>query len=202
MKKSTMIILGIVGAIVLILLIFGGWIGGTYNSLITQEEAVNNAWAHVEAQYQARIDKITNIVATVQGAADFESETQTQIAALRTQAVAAKQEWENAESIAERRAAARKISDVNSGLSGININVENYPNLRAVENFISLQATIEGAENRISVARQRYNDAVRAYNIRVRRFPSNIIANLFGFNQKEFFEADEGAAEAPDVSFN
>lgn len=171
------------------------------NSLVSQEENVNSAWAQVENQYQRRADLIPNLVATVQGAANFEQETQTKIAELRTAANAAKQNWDNASSQEEKIAAARQIESVAGQFSGLNINVERYPQLNAVNNFSKLQSELEGTENRVTVARMRYNQAAQSFNTKVRRFPASIIASITGFEQKEYFQADQGAQEAPEVNF-
>lgn len=188
----------IVLAVVIILAL---WVGGTYNSLVSRSVNVDGAWADVETQYQRRADLVPNLVATVQGAADFEQETQTQIASVRTSAVAAQQAVSTAQNPQELQAAAQQVEESISAFRGLNINVEAYPQLRGVESFLSLQDELAGTENRVQVARQRYNDEVRSLNKKVMRFPSNIIASMFGFEQREFFEADAGSSATPEVVF-
>lgn len=199
MNKTTKIVLIVLGALLLIALLLVGWVVGTYNSLVTADENVNQKWANVQSAYQRRADLIPNLVDTVQEVVEFEQETQTQIAALRSQAVAAKQALDSADSPEETMAAIRQVDNVGQKYSGLNINVENYPQLRSNENFLSLQDELAGTENRVKVERDLYNQAVREYNVMVRRVPSNIIAAIFGFGQKDMFEAEEGADTAPDV---
>lgn len=192
----------ITGVIVLVILILYGVIVGGFNSLVTLDETVDEKWANVQTAYQRRADLIPNLVATVQGAADFESDTQTEIAAVRTSAVAAQQAMASARTPSQVTAASAQVERAISGFAGLNINVERYPELRAIENFLSLQDELSGTENRIKVERDIYNGAVKKYNIKVRRFPSNIIAGLFGFEKdNELFEADAGASEAVKVEF-
>ena len=192
MKKSNMIALGIVGAILLVLLFTVMWVIGAYNGLVTSEESVDAQWANVESSYQRRVDLIPNLVATVQGVADFEQKTYTDIANARSQ-------WSNAKTPSDKMAAA---SGIESSLSRLLVVVENYPQLKANENFLSLQDELAGTENRINVERNRYNEQVKQFNVKVRKFPSNIIAGMFGFEKKVAFEADEGAENAPTVNFN
>lgn len=197
LSMANMILIGI-GAFLLILVL---WFVGSYNGLITISESVDTAWAQVENQYQRRADLIPNLVNTVLGAANFEKETHTQITALRTQSLAAKAAWDNAETIDQKIVAAKQVDGVASSFKGLNINVENYPQLKATQNFETFQAQLEGTENRVSVERKRYNDAVRAYNIKIRRIPTNIIAGMFGYEKETYFESEEGTEKAPEVSF-
>ncbi|MFC1801584.1 LemA family protein [Nanoarchaeota archaeon] len=184
-----------------ILLILLLWVVGSYNGLIGQDENVKKSWANVESTYQRRADLIPNLVATVQGVVDFEQETQTKIAELRTGATAIKSEIQNAQTPAELDEAGNKLNDIVAGYRSLNINVENYPDLKSSQNFLSLQDDLAGTENRINVARQDFNKAVNGYNVKVRRIPTNIIAGLFGFEVKEGFESEEGAENVPLVSF-
>ena len=193
-NKTLWIILGIIAIIAL-------WIGGSYNGLVTSKENVNQAWGDVETTYQRRLDLIPNLVNTVQGAVKFEQQTQTQIAALRTGATAASQALANAQTGEQRIAATQQADQVYSNFKALNINVENYPQLKATENFLSLQDELAGTENRVAVARQRFNEAVKTYNVKTKRFPTNIIAGMFGFSEEQFFAADAGAAQAPEVKF-
>ncbi len=191
--QITLIVIGVV----LLLIIL--WVAGSYNGLVRQDETVNEKWANVQTAYQRRADLIPNLIATVQEAVEFEKGTQTQIAALRTGAIAAKDALSNAKTIEETQAAIQQSEQVMTQYRGLNINVENYPQLRATENFLSLQDELAGTENRIKTERDIYNAAVKAMNIKVRRFPTNIIAGIFGFEKKESFEADAGADEVPEV---
>jgi len=197
-RKKLYIIGGIVAAVVILILMFLG----SYNGLITLSETVDSSWAQVENQYQRRADLIPNLISTVQGAADFESETQEKITALRTQAVQARDSLSNAETQAEQLVAIRQIDSVASAFRGLNINVENYPQLKATQNFETFQAQLEGTENRVAVERKRYNDAVRAYNIKIKRIPTVFIANLFGFTSETYFDIAEGTEAVPIVEFN
>jgi len=197
-RKKLYIWGGVVAVVLILILSFFG----SYNSLITLRETVDGQWAQVENQYKRRADLIPNLIATVQGAADFESETQEKITALRTQAVQARDSWYSASTPADQIAAARQIDSVTSAFRGLNINVENYPQLKATQNFETFQAQLEGTENRVSVERKRYNDAVRNYNIKTQRIPTRFIASLFGFTQKTYFDIEEGTEAVPVVEFN
>ena len=197
-RKNLYILGGVAAVFVILLLIFLG----SYNSLVTLSESVDAAWAQVENQYQRRADLIPNLISTVQGAADFESETQTKIAELRTQSIQAKNAWNGATTPSEQIAAARQIDGVASAFRGLSINVENYPQLKATQNFQTFQAQLEGTENRVSVERKRYNDAVRDYNIRIKRIPTVFIAKMFGYAEKDYFEIEQGTEEVPLVEFN
>lgn len=198
-QTTLFIVLGIIFGL---LLIAGIWFVSTYNGFINQDENVNTAWADVQSQYQRRADLIPNLVNTVQGAVDFEQETQTQIAALRSGVQSVKADIDAATTPAELQAAGDQLDSYVSQYRGLNINVENYPQLRATENFLSLQDELAGTENRIQVSRSRFNEAVKTYNVAVRRFPSNILAGMFGFGQKDFFESDAGSENAPTVDFS
>ena len=198
-NKNLWITLGVIGSI-LLLLMFS--IIGSYNGLITTDETVDEKWANVQTAYQRRADLIPNLVDTVQAAVEFEQETHTQIAAVRTSAVAAKQAMSSAKTPAEISAASKQVESAIAGFSGLNINVERYPNLKATENFLSLQDELAGTENRIKVERDIFNKAVKNYNLKVRKFPSNMIAGMFGFEKKEMFEAEEGTSVAPTNLFD
>ncbi|MFP4118720.1 MAG: LemA family protein [Candidatus Woesearchaeota archaeon] len=180
--KPVLIILAVV-------LVLGLIFGGIFNSLVSKDEAVNRAWADVEAQYQRRADLIPNLVSTVKGFASQEKEVLTEVTEARTS-------WQNADSEQEQISAA---NEMDGALSRLLVTVEAYPELKSNENFLALQDQLEGTENRISVARQRYNEAVRSYNTKVRSFPTNILAGMYGFETREMFEADQGADDAPDV---
>lgn len=191
----------IIGAVILFLLLIIGWFVGTYNGLVSSDENVNAKWANVQSAYQRRADLIPNLVATVQGAAAFEKETQTKIAELRTGAAAAQQAMKAAQTPTEIDAASQQVEASIAGFKALNINVEAYPQLRSVESFLSLQDELAGTENRVKVERDNFNQAVKDYNIKVRRFPSNIVAGMFNFDVKTSFESQAGADVAPTVKF-
>lgn len=188
MKKTVWIILAIVFLLGL----------GRYNTMVGLDESVDAAWAQVENQYQRRADLVPNLVATVQGIADQEQSVFTQVTQARAQATQVQVNIDDPVSV-EQFAAVQ--GDLTSALSRLLAVVENYPELRSSQNFLELQAQLEGTENRIATERMRYNDTVRTYNVYIRRFPSNIFAGLYGFDQAELFEADEGAENAPVVDF-
>ena len=187
-----------IGILVLIIVL---WFVGAYNGLIRSSTEVDESFANIETQYQRRADLIPNLVESVQGAVNFEKETQTEIAALRTGAVAARDALKNAKTQQEKLAAMRQIDSAASTFSGLNINVENYPQLKATENFLNLQAQLEGTENRVAVARNRYNDKVKVFNVKIRRIPTVIIANMLGFEKQPFFESQPGTQDVPKVDF-
>ena len=168
----------------------------TYNGMVSKEEAVNRAWSNVETQYQRRADLIPNLVATVKGYAAHEEQTLTDVVKGRSKALSA--ENLTPESLAEFQQAQSAVTSALGRLIAVS---ESYPDLKANQNFIELQAQIEGTENRITVARREFNEATQAYNVAVRKFPAVIIAKIFSFEQKPYFEADESAAEAPKVEF-
>lgn len=187
--------------IIVVLIAFGGCAGcNTYNRLISADETVKQAWGNVETQYQRRADLIPNLVNTVRGAADFESETLEAVTSARAQATSITVDPADLtpERLAEFQAAQTQLTGALGRLLAVS---ENYPQLRATEAFRDLQVQLEGTENRINTARTRYNAAVAQYNRSVRRFPSNIFAGLFGFSPKASFEADKGAETAPTVDF-
>lgn len=193
MKKSTIIILAVVG-IVLIWAVVG------YNGLVSADEAVNTAWSNVENQYQRRADLIPNLVSTVKGYAAHEQETLDAVTEARTRAtqmtISAEELTE--EKLQEYQAAQGELGTALGRLLAIS---EAYPDLKANQNFLELQAQLEGTENRISVERRNFNDAAREYNTSIRSFPKNILAGMFGFETRPYFEAAEGAAEVPAVQF-
>ncbi|MDO8740516.1 MAG: LemA family protein [Candidatus Woesearchaeota archaeon] len=193
--------LWIAGAIVFVVLLLLGWFVGSYNMLVTLNNNVDNKWAQVETVYQRRADLIPNLINTVQGAVNFERETQTKIAELRTQASAIKSEMQSAKTPSELDAAGQKLDGVVKGYQGLNINVENYPQLKATANFLALQDELANTENKVAVERQRYNDAVKDINIAVQRFPTNVVAGIFGFKQREYFQSAAGSENVPEVKF-
>ncbi len=172
----------------------------TYNGLVEKEEAVSTAWSNVETQYQRRADLIPNLVNTVKGYAAHESETLESVIAARSAATSINLTADELtpEKIAEYQAAQQEVRSALGRLIAI---AENYPDLKANQNFLELQAQLEGTENRIAVARKEFNEIARTYNVAVRRFPANLVASIFGFDKKAYFEADEAAATAPVVAF-
>lgn len=176
------------------------WGVGGYNGLVSSREGVNKAWANVEAQYQRRSDLIPNLVATVKGAADFEKSTLEAVTQARANATSIKIDPNNLtpEKLQEFQQAQAQLGGALGRLLAV---AENYPQLRAVQNFTDLQAQLEGTENRINEARRQYNEAARDYNTSRAKFPRVILANLFGFKDRPYFEADKGAEKAPEVKF-
>lgn len=172
----------------------------TYNRMVNNEEAVNAAWANVETQYQRRADLIPNLVNTVKGYAQHEQSTLDQVVQARAKATSINLSADELtpENLAEFQ---RAQADVRSALGRLIAVSERYPDLKANQNFLELQAQLEGTENRIAVARGNFNTATREYNMSIRRFPANLIAKMFSFRPKPYFEADEQAAAAPTVTF-
>ena len=186
----------IIGGVLLLLVMM---IAGSYNGMVSSRESVNTAWSKVESQYQRRSDLIPNLVNTVKGAANFEQETLTKVVEARAKATQIKVDANNPDDIAKFQQAQ---SEVSSSLSRLLAVAENYPQLKATENFKDLQSQLEGTENRITVARNDFNDAAKAYNTKVKSFPTNLLAGMFGFKERPYFEPDAGANKAPSVDFN
>ena len=201
MKKGVMVGCGIGAVLVLIVIGTVMWGVGIYNELITLDEQVTQAWSQVENQYQRRADLIPNLVNTVKGVAEFEKETFMAV----TEARAKVSQLNVSSDIVNDPQAFQKFqsaqSNLGSALSRLLVTVENYPQLKANENFLQLQAQLEGTENRISVERRKFNQSVQNYNTRIRRFPATFIASSAGFDQKQYFQAAEGSDEAPQVEF-
>lgn len=195
-KKSTIIIIVV---IVVIILLFS-WVKGTYNGLVSKEEAVNSQWAQVENVYQRRSDLIPNLVATVKGYAEHEQEVLTDVVEARAKATSINLNADNM--TPENMQAFQNAQEQLSGaLSRLLVTVEKYPDLKANQNFLELQAQLEGTENRITVERQKFNNTAKEYNQSIRHFPANIFANMFGFEKIAYFEAQQGAEVAPKVEF-
>ena len=192
--KNVLIIVGI-------LIVLGAMLVKPYNNMVQKDEGCSRAWADVENAYQRRMDLIPNLVKTVQGAADYEKGTLTEVIEARAKATSVQVDPSNLteESIAKFQAAQDQLS---SALSRLMVVVERYPELKANQNFLELQAQLEGTENRIAVERGKFNETVNEYNSYIRKFPNNIIAGLFNFDKKGYFKATEGADKAPDVEFN
>ena len=195
MKKNKGLIITIV-VIVLVAL----WGISSYNGLVSMDENVSNQWANVETQYQRRSDLIPNLVNTVKGYAKHESQTLEAVMAARSQATQVKIDPSNC--TPQQLAAYQKAQgDVTTALGKLLAITENYPDLKANQNFLELQSQLEGTENRINVARKDFNDTAKKYNTLLRRFPRNIIASMFGFEKRNYFEAEAGAEKAPKVEF-
>ena len=195
--KKALIALGVV---LLVLLVAFGWVKGTYNGFVRGEEGVGKAWADVESTYQRRADLIPNLVETVKGYASHEREVLTGVTDARSRVGQVRVSAENLtpEAIQTFQQAQQGLSGALSRLLAV---AEAYPDLKANRNFLDLQTQLEGTENRINVARNRFNEAARAFNTQVRSFPANLPANLFGFQPKPYFQAEEGAERAPKVKF-
>ncbi|MEM0962819.1 MAG: LemA family protein [Bacteroidota bacterium] len=195
---------GAIAILVLFLLVgFAGFAGcGTYNSLVQQDEQVERAWDDVETQYQRRADLIEQVVATVRGQADFESETLQNVIEARQQVTNINLDAEDLndpQAVAQYEQAQTALAASLGSL--INVVREDYPQLQANEGFLRLQDQIEGTENRIATARRDYNGAVRDLNGRIRTFPTNLVAGFAGVDRRSGFEAEAGAEEAPEISF-
>ncbi len=176
--------------------------GCGYNTLVSMEENVNQAWAQVENQYQRRLDLIPNLVKTVQGAADFEKSVLTEVTEARSKVGTVQlkpEDLNDPQKFQQFQAAQDQLS---SALSRLLVVVERYPDIKATQNFRDLQIQLEGTENRISVERMKFNEAVMTFNAEVRSFPTLIVAKIFGFNEKQYFKGKEGSDVAPDVNFD
>lgn len=199
------IVAAIVAFLGVCLLVFGAFVAGTYNSLISLDQAVQAQWGQVENVYQRRLDLIPNLVETVKGAAAFEKDTFTAVAEARAKVgQVSAGALENATSDPQAFARFQQAqAGLSSALSRLMVVVERYPDLKATQAFRDLQAQLEGTENRIAVERMRYNQAAQAFNAKRLSFPTNIVAGFFGarFNEKPFFKAESGAEKAPKVQF-
>lgn len=195
--KKTLIIVGI---IVLVVVIFYSFFKNTYNTMVQNGEQVDAQWAQVENVYQRRADLIPNLVNTVKGFAAQEKDVLTGVVEARAKATSVNL---NADNLTEANMQAfQKAQDGLSGaLSRLMVVVERYPELKSNQNFLELQAQLEGTENRISVERMKFNETTRTYNTYIKSFPQNMLAGMFGFSQKPYFEAVQGADKAPEVSF-
>ncbi|HEX9427825.1 MAG TPA: LemA family protein [Candidatus Polarisedimenticolia bacterium] len=191
MSKGWIGCLGVAAVFLLILLVIGGSLAGTYNRLVTQNEQINGAWSQVQNVLQRRADLIPNLVETVKGYAAHEKEIFENVAAARGRLAGATTPKE----------AEAANAGLTSALGRLLAIAENYPALKANENFIRLQDELAGTENRIAVERMRYNDAVRIYNTSIKRFPTKFVATFFRFAEHDYFEAEKGAQEVPKVKF-
>ncbi len=194
MKKTIIIVIVIILALIAALI-------KPYNNMVKKDEGCSNAWANVENAYQRRADLIPNLVKTVQGAANYEKGTLEAVINARAKATSVQVNADNLDenSIAQFQKAQDELS---SALSRLMVVVERYPELKANQNFLELQAQLEGTENRIAVERNKFNEVVKEYNTYIRKFPNNIIAGIFNFDKKGYFQASPGADKAPEVDFN
>lgn len=190
------VLIAVVGFLAIAIL----WGVGQYNNMVKADEAVGTQWANVESQYQRRSDLIPNLVNTVKGYAKHEEGTLTAVVEARAKATQTVIDPANMTeaNLAKFQAAQSQVS---SALSRLLVTVEKYPDLKANQNFLELQAQLEGTENRISVERQRFNESAQAFNTMIRQFPRNIIAGMGGFEKKVYFKAEKGAEKAPTVTF-
>lgn len=195
--KKRWIVLAVIA--VLLLLAYSS-VKSSYNNMVTMQEGVTAQWSQVENVYQRRSDLIPNLVSTVKGYADFEKETLTQVIEARAKATAVNINPDklDAQSLQNFQNAQSGLS---SALSKLMVVVEKYPELKANQGFLDLQAQLEGTENRITVERQKFNQTAQSYNTFIRTFPKNIFAGMFGFEKKAYFEAEKGAEKAPQVKF-
>lgn len=196
MKKKNLVTIIIIALVAII----GIYVFTAYNSLASTDEACLNQWSKVESQYQRRLDLIPNLVSTVKGYAKHEEETLIKVIEARNNATQVKFDANNLTQ--EQMDQFQQSQDaLSSALKGLNVVIERYPDLKANQNFLQLQSQLEGTENRIAVERQRYSDMVNEYNTSIRRFPKNMVASLLGFERKAYFEAQNGAENAPQVEF-
>jgi LemA protein len=205
MGTGTKIALGVIGAIVLVVLIFGASIASTYNSLVALDQAAQSQWGQVENVYQRRADLVPNLVATVKGAANFEQSTLTAVTEARAKVgQVTSGAVENVARDPQAFARFQQAQDgLSSALSRLMVVVEKYPELKATQSFRDLQAQLEGTENRITVERMRFNETAMNFNTKRDSFPTNIVAGFFGakFQEKPYFKAQTGAEKAPEVKF-
>ena len=196
MKRSVVII----GIVLVVVFIIYRLFAGTYNSMVTADENVKGKWAQVENQYQQRMDLIPNLVNTVKGAAEFEKGTLTAVVEARASATQVKVDPDKLtpENIQKFQEAQGQLS---TALGRLLMVTENYPVLKANQNFLELQATLEGTEIRIAVARKDFNEAAQQFNTYIRKFPQTLLAGMFGFSPKGYFQSDKGANKAPEVKF-
>jgi LemA protein len=196
MNKNAIVGLSILGILLVVFL----WGIGQYNNMVTADESVSQTWSQVESQYQRRADLIPNLVATVKGYATHENKTLNEVVQARAQATQMKVDPTNItpEALAKYQAAQAQVG---SSLNRLLVSVEQYPDLKANKNFLELQSQLEGTENRIATERMRFIESSKAFNVMIRKFPKNIIANMFSFEKKAYFEAEAGSEKVPEVKF-
>ena len=185
--------------VVIFILILGGCACSGYNGLIRTDQDVKNAWGNVETQYQRRTDLYSSVIHTIEGSANFEKSTLTQVIAARASATSIKVDINDSASLARYQQAQGQLQGSFSRLMAV---AEAYPDLKTTQSFQDFQTQIEGTENRINTARRDYNGVVNTYNLRVKTFPNNIFSGIFGYHEKPYYQADPGSEKAPDVQFN
>lgn len=195
MKRKGWIILIVVVAVVVLLF---SWFKSTYNNMVVRQETVSAQLGNLQTQYQRRADLIPNLVATVKGYAAHEQSTLTEVTEARAKATQTQLNVNDAAALSQYMQAQGELSSALSRLMAIS---ENYPDLKANQNFLDLQTQLEGTENRISVERRKYNEAAREFNVYIKTFPRNLLSGMFGFQQTAYFEAQAGAESAPTVQF-
>ncbi|MBT8327185.1 MAG: LemA family protein [Bacteroidia bacterium] len=193
MKKSTLVLIVLAAVVAL-------WIFRSYNSMVEKRESVSTSWASVETQYQRRADLIPNLVNTVKGYADFEQETLTKVIEARAKATQTTIDPSNMTTEQLQQFQANQ-GELSSALSRLLVTIERYPELKANQNFLELQAQLEGTENRISVARNNFNGVAQGYNTYIKKLPQALVAGMLGFDAKPYFEGREGSEDAPVVEF-
>lgn len=197
MKKSTLILIGI---IVVLGLILYNVFSGSYNKMVTMNESVESAWSTVETQYQRRTDLYSSVVSTIKGSAEFEQETLNSVIEARSKATSVNIDAKNLtpEKLQEFQNAQDQLS---GAFSRLLVSVERYPELKTTQAFRDFQTQIEGTENRINKARNDFNQEVQGFNTYIKKFPTNLIAGLFGFDEKGYFQAEEGSENVPEIDF-
>jgi LemA protein len=200
MKKGCLISIIIGGFLALVILVIVLWGTKVNNAMVTLQESVTSQWGNVETQYQRRSDLIPNFVNTVKGAANFEQSTLTQVIEARAKATSINIDPKNmtAENLQQFQQAQGQVS---SALGRLMVVMEQYPELKATQNFRDLQVELEGTENRISVERRKFNEVAQSYNTYIKRFPQSMLAGMFGFQSKPYFQAEKGSEKAPEVKF-
>lgn len=200
MKKGLLITIFVVAVLAIIGMMTYGWFKNSYNDMVVLDESVTAKWAQVENVYQRRADLIPNLVNTVKGYADFEKETLTGVIEARAKATSVNVDAGNL--TPEKLAAFQSAQDgLSSALSRLMVVVERYPELKANQSFLELQAQLEGTENRIAVERKKFNETTQQFNTYIKLFPKNMLANLYGFQAKPYFQAQAGSENAPEVQF-
>ncbi|MDR1728875.1 MAG: LemA family protein [Acidobacteriota bacterium] len=202
MGKGAVAALGCLGVVVLLVVVAVGVVWSGYNGMVAADESVKTAWAQVENAYQRRADLIPNLVETVKGYAAHESETLEAVTASRSQAGSVQMTPEMLGDPAALQKFEAVQGSLSSALSRLLVVVERYPDLKANQNFLTLQDQLEGTENRIAVERRRFNEAAQAYNVKIRRFPGTLFAGMFGFAPKAYFQSAPGSDAAPTVDFS
>ncbi|MBZ5495244.1 MAG: LemA family protein [Acidobacteriia bacterium] len=198
MKKGWLILVGI---LVILVVIPGFAVQGTYNDIVAKEQEVNQQWAQVENVYQRRADLIPNLVATVKGYAAHESEVLETVTASRAQVGSVRISQDILKNPAEFQKFQQAQDSLGSALTRLMVVVEKYPDLKANQNFLELQSQLEGSENRIAQERRNFNRGAQDYNIRIKQFPANLVAGFFGFKEKQYFQSTPGSEKAPVVNF-